>query len=850
MAKDSDKLIADQAKQIKALKEAARKKEAKASTEMKDQVDWSQQLLDIESERIKGWSKLRESQELSAMAMEDLRDTTKQMSAIDRKNLITNTKQEKALQKNLKAQIKIYDLEKEALPHRKKLLESQEKLNKLHDKYKESVEESLDFFDDFNSKIKSIPIVGDFLSKAIGLDKIKEELTDKFTGYLTNALDPASAAQAAASAEAVAGYEAQIAAQGVLAAETGVVAVESGVIATEIGVAAAETVALTAGTAAASVGAMGFASAMGAAAVAAWAAMSPMLPLIALAAALLATIMLIKKGLDVDEEISHLAKGMGQTKHEAEEAHHQFAEIAADTEIVGANIESITQANKDLNAILGTNVTASKEMLEAQVLLTKQYGLTGEEAAEFQAVSAGTGKTVNQNLATVQAMVEGYNTMTGDSLNFKEISKDIAKTSKATLASYKGNVKALTLAAIQAKKMGMSLEDTQHVADNLLDIESSVEAEMKANVLTGKHMNMNKARQLALEGKTAEAAAEAVSQAGSLSELNDMNIIQRKSIADAAGVTVDQLMKSAELQEYSNALNGTEIKDLKDLTDEQIHQLEIAGAIDKTKADQLIKDQQIASTNEKMAHIGDRLSAIMMKIADPIVDMLDPLMEMVDFVFPLLGVAMAPMMFGFKVVGITVGGIIKAVSYLIGVIGRLGIMINEALGDPLKGIVDFFKDIGNSISNFFGGIFDYFSERITNMLPDWALKLLDIGPSNKESEASHQKVDDAMIAPDGGLVVSGQKGSFQLNSQDSVVAGTSLGEQKDDGPSDFSNWWDSMTGGNDNAEIVSLLRELIAKVEQPVMVNIGGRVVDEMEKQTSLRRTYNTKMDSGYGTFG
>ena len=850
MAKDSDKLIADQAKQIKALKEAARKKEAKASTEMKDQVDWSQQLLDIESERIKGWSKLRESQELSAMAMEDLRDTTKQMSAIDRKNLITNTKQEKALQKNLKAQIKIYDLEKEALPHRKKLLESQEKLNKLHDKYKESVEESLDFFDDFNSKIKSIPIVGDFLSKAIGLDKIKEELTDKFTGYLTNALDPASAAQAAASAEAVAGYEAQIAAQGVLAAETGVVAVESGVIATEIGVAAAETVALTAGTAAASVGAMGFASAMGAAAVAAMAAMAPMLPLIALAAALLATIMLIKKGLDVDEEISHLAKGMGQTKHEAEEAHHQFAEIAADTEIVGANIESITQANKDLNAILGTNVTASKEMLEAQVLLTKQYGLTGEEAAEFQAVSAGTGKTVNQNLATVQAMVEGYNTMTGDSLNFKEISKDIAKTSKATLASYKGNVKALTLAAIQAKKMGMSLEDTQHVADNLLDIETSVENEMKANVLTGKHMNMNKARQLALDGDSAAAAAEAVSQAGSLSELNDMNIVQRKAIAAAAGVTVDQLMKSAELQEYSNALNGTEIKDLKDLTDEQIHQLEIAGAIDKTKADQLIKDQQIASTNEKMARIGDKLSALMMKAVGPIVDMLDPLMELVDFVFPLLERTMAGPVRAFKIVFTVVGGIIKAVNYLAGVIKRLGSMINDALGNPLGGIVDFFKGIGNSISNFFGGIFDYFSERITNMLPDWALKLLDIGPSNKESEASHQKVDDAMIAPDGGLVVSGQKGSFQLNSQDSVVAGTSLGEQKDDGPSDFSNWWDSMTGGNDNAEIVSLLRELIAKVEQPVMVNIGGRVVDEMEKQTSLRRTYNTKMDSGYGTFG
>ena len=51
-------------------------------------------------------------------------------------------------------------------------------------------------------------------------------------------------------------------------------------------------------------------------------------------------------------------------------------------------------------------------------------------------------------------------------------------------------------------------------------------------------------------------------------------------------------------------------------------------------------------------------------------------------------------------------------------------------------------------------------------------------------------------------------------------------------------------------EVSGLLKELIAKVDQPVQIKIGGRVVDEMEKQTSLRKTYNTKMDSGYGTFG
>jgi len=53
-----------------------------------------------------------------------------------------------------------------------------------------------------------------------------------------------------------------------------------------------------------------------------------------------------------------------------------------------------------------------------------------------------------------------------------------------------------------------------------------------------------------------------------------------------------------------------------------------------------------------------------------------------------------------------------------------------------------------------------------------------------------------------------------------------------------------------NKEVVALLKELIAKVDQPVKININGRVMDEIEKQTTLRKTYSTKVDSGYGIFG
>jgi hypothetical protein len=51
-------------------------------------------------------------------------------------------------------------------------------------------------------------------------------------------------------------------------------------------------------------------------------------------------------------------------------------------------------------------------------------------------------------------------------------------------------------------------------------------------------------------------------------------------------------------------------------------------------------------------------------------------------------------------------------------------------------------------------------------------------------------------------------------------------------------------------EVAGLLKQLIAATSQPVKINIGGRVIDEIEKQTTLRKTYNTKVDSGYGTHG
>jgi type IV secretory pathway protease TraF len=51
-------------------------------------------------------------------------------------------------------------------------------------------------------------------------------------------------------------------------------------------------------------------------------------------------------------------------------------------------------------------------------------------------------------------------------------------------------------------------------------------------------------------------------------------------------------------------------------------------------------------------------------------------------------------------------------------------------------------------------------------------------------------------------------------------------------------------------EVADLLKQILSATSQPVSINIGGKVIDEIGKQTTLRKTYSTKIDTAHGAFG
>ena len=98
-------------------------------------------------------------------------------------------------------------------------------------------------------------------------------------------------------------------------------------------------------------------------------------------------------------------------------------------------------------------------------------------------------------------------------------------------------------AAVQAKKLGLELTDIDKITSGLLSFQSSLVAEQEASVLIGRKLNFQKARELALANDVEGATAAVVEQLGSAEEFNRLNAIQRKALADAAGVEVSQLAK-------------------------------------------------------------------------------------------------------------------------------------------------------------------------------------------------------------------------------------------------------------------------------------------------------------------
>jgi hypothetical protein len=259
------------------------------------------------------------------------------------------------------------------------------------------------------------------------------------------------------------------------------------------------------------------------------------------------------------------------------------------TAIDASNTHFITMSDyiktaSELTKELGQNAAGifkPEDLMEAAEM-TEAMGMASKEAAQLAQFSKINGGNIRaQNEAIIDG-VNASNKQNKTAVAAGDILKDVANVSEGIAVSYAGYPEKLGAAASAAKALGMDLGKVDSIANSLLNFEESISSELEAELLTGKDLNLEKARELALNNDLEGVAKELAQQGITSFEFSKMNRIQQEAQAKALGMSRDELGKMLLSQEMSKGLNEDALSAAQKQTLEQLKQEEASEKFSKS----------------------------------------------------------------------------------------------------------------------------------------------------------------------------------------------------------------------------------------------------------------------------
>ena len=270
--------------------------------------------------------------------------------------------------------------------------------------------------------------------------------------------------------------------------------------------------------------------------------------------------------------IAGIAAGFASFVKQTLEVKQSFGTTAVESARIAGNISTASITAKAFGGSSQEAEAAVKGMVEefgtlnvlsfgTSLQLGKMVattGISGANAAKLlKSMESISTASISTNIAQIETTAE---LARAAGVAPAKVLNDIASSTETFAQFAKDGGSNIASAAIEAAKLGLNLSTVAGAAEKLLNFESSIQSEMEAQMLIGRSLNLDKARELALAGDLAGVAEEIKSQVGSQAEFEAMNVVQRKALADAMGVNVTDLAKiiagektSAELEEEKAA---------------------------------------------------------------------------------------------------------------------------------------------------------------------------------------------------------------------------------------------------------------------------------------------------------
>jgi len=583
---------------------------------------------------------------------------------------------------------------------------------------------------------------------------------------------------------------------------------------------------------------------------------------------------------EISKKSHEISKATGMTYAQSKQLQKSAMSVQTSLDNQLSSTQDIVDVQSEMIAQFGTmSAMTSQQALEVSEI-GNAFGYGAQQAAKVNAEFMRMGMSADQASAA-QTEVAAEALKAGVSVG--TVTKDIAENAKSTAKFFGGNVKALRKAAVQAAKMGMSIKDMASISEKLLDIEGSLAAQFEFQALSGKQINLDKARELALQGDIAGATKEVLGQVGSISDFNKLSMLEKKKLAEATGMEVDQLQKSLITQEK-----------LGDLTDEQkaaMSELNLsAEELSKLSAEE-IKDK--LATQDAQKKMNASFESLTNEFKTALLPVAEAFMDVFAALSPLLKLLGQGLAFAFKPISLAVEGMRKLIdfimqsteaAYTLGaaftaffLIQQRSLIVQQAknaavlLEDAYTTALTAKKKVAQAIEakGFFKGLA---SAAMTAFKSAAAIPF--VGPALGAIAAAaavalgmkyFKKTGDLAMSAGGGPIVSNPREGtiFQGTKNDEVAMGPGVigmaqggnvqPQAPDSGGGLFSSVIggiksaaQSMTGGGgDMSQVVAainaqnaILNQLLTAMQTPPPVQIGSKVITELNAQIEVERSF------------
>lgn len=309
----------------------------------------------------------------------------------------------------------------------------------------------------------------------------------------------------------------------------------------------------------------------------------------------------------VDDKIIKAGRDLNLNTQEARALNREFQNISFNSGNIFTNSKKLLESQVELSNQLGVVNRLTTEQLETNIMLKDIAGLELDTRKEIVEASTITGQSSKDVVKSVLAQVEGLKDATGIQFQNKQILKEASSLGGylgLQFAKYPAN---LTKSLVTVKAMGMELKQLDSIADSFLDFESSISKEFEAQLLTGKDINLTKAREAFLNNDLATAASEITRQVGSANDFLKLNRIQAESLASAFGMSRDQMGEMLKRQELLSKLGAKDTDNAQKQLQLGLQRYQNQKALTAAIGEEAYQNLVNASTQEKMASFIDKI---------------------------------------------------------------------------------------------------------------------------------------------------------------------------------------------------------------------------------------------------